>query len=195
MIKLESKPNIELPSATYEYGSIKDTAGATLGTPVSREVYSDIHQLLERFMELSQIVPNDLPDNTVNGYQLSQAFAKIANGSSGIAVYRISQTGASVPVITLLSTIIPIEGLVATRLGVGEYNITITGSLTFFSEDPFSLLLTASNGSALAPANASINCRMVNNGIKISTAISGVPADNVLNRYVFELRLFAPDAF
>lgn len=72
-IALSTKPNTEAPSSAYPFASIRDASGLTLGTPVSRLVYSDFHQFFEKMMDFAGVTHNGLPDNDTNGYQLHEA--------------------------------------------------------------------------------------------------------------------------
>ena len=55
-------------SSDYPFGQIVDGA-----TPVIEATYSDVIQNLWRFITLAGVVPNNLQDNTTNGFQLSKA--------------------------------------------------------------------------------------------------------------------------
>jgi hypothetical protein len=77
MRSLQSKPNVVAPGGSYPYGKIKDRSGATAGTPVNEQVYGDIHQFFERLMAKSGITPNNLPENSTNGFQLFEALQRI----------------------------------------------------------------------------------------------------------------------
>lgn len=70
--------------ANYPYGRIKDNTGAGDGTPVNEFVYGDIHQFFAKLITLSGIVPNDLPDNEINGYQTIQALKEFASKNNYI---------------------------------------------------------------------------------------------------------------
>jgi len=80
-IKLSNKPNVEAPSPTYPFGSIKDNSGSNDGTPVDRQVYSDMHQFFESLMASGGIIHNGLPDNGVNGFQFLDALIKVIRGT------------------------------------------------------------------------------------------------------------------
>lgn len=77
MKALSAKSNVEAPSGTYPYGSIQDNSGLNDGTPVNRDVYSDIHQMVERIMDLGGVTANGLPDNSSNGYQIIEALLAV----------------------------------------------------------------------------------------------------------------------
>lgn len=76
MRSLASKPNVQAPNVDYPNGRIKDDTGAGDGTPVNELVYGDFHQFFEQLMNAAAVVPNDLPDNVTNGFQLFQALLK-----------------------------------------------------------------------------------------------------------------------
>lgn len=189
-IKLDAKPNIEAPSVDYEFGSIRDRVGATPGTPVSREVYSDFHQAFEKLMSLASITHNGQPDNTTNGYQLVEALRRVSNSKMLENVYGITQAGTSNPTIQLLGTnMLPFSGISATRTGAGAYEVTITGGFAIFGSDGISL--QPSSGSPLAGPDDSISCFFQDNKIFIKTFTSGtIPTDGILNNYIFSIRLY-----
>lgn len=90
-IALSAKQNVEAPSVTYPYGSIKDNTGLNDGTPVNRAVYSDFHQFFARLLEQAVITPNGLPDNATNTYQYFLAL--IQNIRNTAATESLAGTG------------------------------------------------------------------------------------------------------
>jgi len=76
-IKLENKPNVAAPSATYPYGAIRDNTGSNDGTPVNTAVYGDFHQFFARMLGESGVTPNGLPDNQTNGFQYFEALRSV----------------------------------------------------------------------------------------------------------------------
>lgn len=78
MILLENKANVTPPNPDYPYGAIKNDTGVGDGTPVDFQVYNDVHQFLSRLFALSGLTANGLPDNLTNGFQLYEAFEKLA---------------------------------------------------------------------------------------------------------------------
>lgn len=77
MIKLQNKPNTNAPSASFPYGDLRDNPGDNTGTPVNRELLSDIMQTVEKIVAESGITPNGLLDNASNGWQLYDAMRKV----------------------------------------------------------------------------------------------------------------------
>ncbi|OJV51652.1 MAG: hypothetical protein BGO31_00160 [Bacteroidetes bacterium 43-16] len=86
MIKLENKANVMPPDADYPYGAIKNDTGTGDGTPVDVQVYGDIHQFFARLFAISGLTSNGLPDNLTNGFQLYDAFEKLAGLQSWTAL-------------------------------------------------------------------------------------------------------------
>ena len=76
MRKLTSKPNTDPVSAGWPFGRIRDDGGSGNGTPVDEEVYGDFHQFFEAMMNYAEVVANDQPENTANGFQLLEALQK-----------------------------------------------------------------------------------------------------------------------
>lgn len=70
MRKTSSLPNSDAESPDYPFGNIRDEDGQTLGTPVINATYSDFVQSLWHFFTKASILPNGLPENTTNGFQL-----------------------------------------------------------------------------------------------------------------------------
>lgn len=76
---LQNFPNIIAPSSDYPSGRIKDDPGDGTGTPVDEETNGDLQQFFAKLLrEDPDTTPNDLPDNTTNGFQLYEAFYNLA---------------------------------------------------------------------------------------------------------------------
>ena len=194
-IKLSDKPNTETPDVDYEFGNIRDRVGTTPGTPVSTEVYADFHQFFERLMQKAEITHNGLPDNSTNEYQLVKAFARLANGNSFSNIYSIDQNGTSNPTINSITqtNLLPFTGVSAVRTGAGDYEISFTPSLATADGLPIAIMLVASSGQASSSLGETIDCRMNNGKILITTQMAGLPTDSILDNYVFELKLISQD--
>jgi hypothetical protein len=102
-IKLQDKPNVEAPNATYPFGNIKDDTGSDDGTPLNQLVHADFHQFFAGLLEIGEnwgmMTINGLPDNDVNGYQYQQAF----NAATRLANRNLFKYLAE----TIIGTIIP----------------------------------------------------------------------------------------
>jgi hypothetical protein len=79
MIPLLAKTNVSPADADYPYGNIKNNGGSGDGTPVDKSVYADFHQFFERMFALSGIIPNGLPDNATDDFQLYEALIKVTS--------------------------------------------------------------------------------------------------------------------
>lgn len=193
-IKLSDKPNVEAPSVDYQFGSIQDVSLGVPGTPVSRGVYGDLHQFFEMLMHKSEINHNDLPDNNTNGYQLFEAFMRLANGRSYENSYKINQTGSSDPTVENIGVqhLLPGNNITGTRVGVGEYEFYSSPNW-FPAVSPDGLQLIASSGTIECLPDTTINCRFEDGIIKMSVKISGTPVDGAFGNYVFTIRYF-PDS-
>lgn len=77
-------PNIDNSNPAFLLGRIKDNTGANDGTPVNEFVYGDIHQFIAKLITLAGIIPNDLPDNETNGYQILEALFAFSNKNNHI---------------------------------------------------------------------------------------------------------------
>ena len=78
MRKLSNNPNVILSDANYPNGKIRNNTGAGNGTPVTEGVYGDIHVNKDKMMDLYGIIPNNLPDNETNGYQIIESLRALA---------------------------------------------------------------------------------------------------------------------
>ena len=76
-IRLQNKDNVTAPGGSYPYGNIKDDTGGNNGTPVNVKTYADFHQFFARILDLGGVVGNDLPENSVNGFQYIVALINI----------------------------------------------------------------------------------------------------------------------
>lgn len=78
MRKILSLSNVTPADATYPFGRVKDTgSGAFNGTPVNEAMLGDLLQTAMKLMSEGSIVPNDLPDNQNNGFQIYQAMLAV----------------------------------------------------------------------------------------------------------------------
>ena len=71
---LKDKPNVDAPNGDFPFGSIRDRDGIITGTPGNKEVYSDIHQFIEKMVNESNVVPNGQLDSEYTGWQVFEAF-------------------------------------------------------------------------------------------------------------------------
>ena len=78
MIKLESKTNVDAPSAAWPYGDVRNKTLSVAGTKWDKEQMSDIIQFFAKLMDASGIAPNGLLDNQTNGFQLFEALQTFA---------------------------------------------------------------------------------------------------------------------
>lgn len=135
-IKLTNKPNTSPVSGDYAYGDIRDRAGVTPGTPVSREVYADFHQFFERLMALGSVAHNNLPDNNTNGFQLIEALSNYMLSNVGYKRYYVQfqQSGTSAPTLNYIAKNELSTSSTWTYIGVGEYQYQLPVGATDFAE-------------------------------------------------------------
>ena len=101
MKKLENLTNVETPSSDYPYGNMKNNSGTNNGTPVNRDLLTDVIQFTQKLADEAGITLNDLPDNATNGWQLYEAFRKLTRSYRMYQALTIqSSTGA--PTATVL---------------------------------------------------------------------------------------------
>lgn len=63
----------------FPSGTIKNETETDEGTPVVRELYGDILTNIYEILRITKVVPNEIEDNQLNGYQLIQGLKKLAN--------------------------------------------------------------------------------------------------------------------
>lgn len=127
-IKLSNKPNIIAPGGDYPYGDIRNVDGTTEGTPVSREVYSDFHQMMERIFDLTPVIHNGLPDNSANGFQFTEALMNYIDRNKREVIFTATQTGTGAPSLSsFFKNSFGFTGATSARTAIGKYEITING--------------------------------------------------------------------
>ena len=83
---LAAQTNVDPISVDYPSGRMRNDSGVGDGTPVSEAINGDLIQFFQKAMRDAGITPNDLPDNTTNGWQLNDAVnlaAKIFDNEYG----------------------------------------------------------------------------------------------------------------
>ena len=77
---LSSNPNVDKSDlVNFPDGRIKDNDGIGNGTGINERTNGDIHQTISRLMRKYGIVPNDMPDNVTNGFQIVEAIQSLAS--------------------------------------------------------------------------------------------------------------------
>ena len=77
---LSSNPNVDKSDlVNFPDGRIKDNDGIGNGTGINERTNGDIHQTISRLMRKYGIVPNNLPDNITNGFQIVEAIQALAS--------------------------------------------------------------------------------------------------------------------
>lgn len=193
-IKLTSKPDTIPAGGDYPYGDIRDRVGLTPGTPVSRQVYADFHQFFERIMAISGVSHNGLPDNDNNGWQLFEALIRVANGGRVQNSFTITQSGTSIPVITVFGDTIlnPNWGTIfIERTGVGEYNFYPNGGIT----GAYATMLIPNSGRWNLTSTQTVEMIMRGERVYISTKNSGSPSDGILDNHPFIISELATQYF
>lgn len=84
MRNLTDSTNVPVSDA-YPSGRIKDNTGSGDGTPVDEKVYGDIHQAIWAMVRRWGIIPNGLPDNIFNGYQIVEALRALPSKNDFVA--------------------------------------------------------------------------------------------------------------
>ena len=77
---LSSNPNVDNSDlVNFPDGRIKDNDGSGNGTGINERTNGDIHQTISRLMRKYGIIPNNLPDNVTNGFQIVEAIQALAS--------------------------------------------------------------------------------------------------------------------
>lgn len=77
---LSSNPNVDQSDlVNFPDGRIKDNDGSGNGTGINERTNGDIHQTISRLMRKYGIIPNNLPDNVTNGFQIVEAIQALAS--------------------------------------------------------------------------------------------------------------------
>jgi len=155
MIPLNSNPNIDNSDlANFPDGRIKDNDGSGNGTGVNRAVYGDLHSVISKLMRLYAIVPNGIPENETNGYQIIEALSALA--SKNDYIYPLTTNGSTTLNVGIkLSSMKDNEFLVCltnadkttetqiTGIGAGSFTITYSGS---FKANEYVRVIKTSSG-------------------------------------------------
>jgi hypothetical protein len=163
MIPLNSNPNIDNSDLiNFPDGRIKDNDGSDNGTPVNRSVYGDIHSTISKLMRMYGIIPNGLPDNETNGYQIIEAMFGLA--SKNDFIYPLSSNGSVLSVDIKLSSMRNNEYIVclagfnkgseAQITGIGTGNFAISYSGNFKANEYVRVIKTASGVSIIRLSDA-----------------------------------------
>lgn len=180
MRSLSTQENVDAPDGNFIYGRIRDYAASTPGTPVNEALYGDIHQLIARMMQESGVVPNGLPDNDYNGFQIYEAFRKLTKPYN-VYTALVSQSGTSAPTVNELNN--EIGAIVWTRISTGVYRGTLSGA--FISSNTWTTAAFQENlgtGYLKRAASSYVEIRTVNTG--------GSPADSIMNNTPIEIRVY-----
>ena len=126
MIPLLEKPNVDGADSEYPFGSIRDKTMSQSGTPVNKEVYSDMHQFFMKMMFESGISPNNQFDNEYNGWQLWEAFIYACKNQRNYDRFyvKLTQSSTSAPSVNYQAeNDLEVSGT-PSYTGVGDYKIT-----------------------------------------------------------------------
>ena len=77
MRKITQKSNTVTPDKTVPFGNIRDKTTLIGGTPVNTDVYEDMHQFYQKLFEAANVKPNELKENSVNGFQMMAALGQM----------------------------------------------------------------------------------------------------------------------
>lgn len=192
MKALKDFPNSLVPNSTYPYGSILDESapGARDGTPMNRQTFGDIYQLMAKvFNDYTLLTGNEdngLPDNADNGFQLYTAFKKIFRPYLAYAA-KLTQSGTDAPDAQ-------IEGdadfnINWTYDSVGDYR----GEIDIPGYNPAQLMILTGTPWSFPHGVVIRPFGLAPNDITISTTAdvsSGTPANAILLNHSIEVRYY-----
>jgi hypothetical protein len=179
---LENLTNVEPASAEFPFGDLKNNTGTNNGTPVNRDLLTDLIQLGQKMASEAGITMNDVPDNEYDGWQLYEAFRKLTKPYK-VYTATLNQTGTAAPVATVLRN--ELSGTpVWTRSGTGAYLLTLTGE---FTPGKTFLICGTPTGTVTGPFNLGYNNV---NEIGLNTLQSGSLTDGLLDVCAVEIRVY-----
>ena len=157
MRALNSNENVDNSDLfNYPDGRIKNNDGTGNGTPVNEKVKGDIHSTISKLMRLYAIIPNGLPDNETNGFQIIDALSALA--SKNDFIYPLTTNGTVLNVGIKLSSMKDNEFIVClagfnkstetqiTGIGAGSFTIAYSGS---FKTNEYVRVIKTSGGVAI----------------------------------------------
>jgi hypothetical protein len=178
------------PGPNYQYGDIRDRAGATSGTPVDREGFADQFQFWNRLMDVVDIPFNGLPDNDApfplgDGRQFSEAVAKYVDNNYRELILKLSQTGTSNP------GYVQVKNNILDPLGNPMIPVPVRTNpgLYYLEFDPVigkDYMLIVSQGTLSDTTNDIVMTAKLAEGdlIRINTTLSGLASDGVLDHVI-----------
>jgi hypothetical protein len=163
MIPLVANPNVDNSDlVNYPNGRIRDNDSSGNGTPVNRSVYGDLHSNISKLMRLYDIVPNGLPDNETNGFEIIAALKALAskndyiyplttNGTTTLNVdIKLSLMNENEFIVCLASADKTTETLIK---GSGPVSMTVTYSGNFKTNEYVRVIKTVSGVSIIRIAD------------------------------------------
>lgn len=99
---LATKPNVIAPNSDFPFGRLRDRAGAVHGTPVTEQVYGDIHQFFEKLMNIAAVIANGLPESAYSGFQLITALTTVITNIASALV--ATETSARIAAVSAEAT-------------------------------------------------------------------------------------------
>jgi len=104
---IKDRTNVDPVDGTNPYGATKNESAPTAndGTPYDEELHGDELVLAQRIMDLTRATPNELPDNTINGFQLYDALTFLigTNISWETAALTLPQASTNKPQVAALT--------------------------------------------------------------------------------------------
>lgn len=212
MRTLLNQPNVDKSNlVTYPSGRIRDNSGVGDGTGVNEATKGDMHQMLEKLMRLYAIIPNDLPDNETNGFQLIDALRGLA--SKNDFIYPLSTNGTILNVNIKFTQMLDNEYIVClaafdkgveTQIkGIGTGNFAITYSGNFKANEYVRVIKTSGGVSIIRVADALSLDSMVADALYLKKAsqseenagtIDTVATTPLVNKVTYALRTIGADS-
>ena len=178
---LSTKTNVDAPSGTWPFGDLRDDTGGGDGTPIDKELITDIQQFFERMFSQSGIVANGLPDNQTNGFQLWDAFRGLTRPYK-VYVANLTQVAGFDPFPKVMQNELA-GAVVWTRLGVGDYRGTLVGAF-------LSIKTAIIMNGGIESQFDSVADRFSDDAIRVRSFNAGFQSDNSMIGVTIEIRVY-----
>ena len=172
---LELQTNVDGASADYPSGKIRNDSGAGDGTPVSESLYGDVQQFFAKLLRDSGISPNNLPDNTTNGFQLNKALIGAVLDSDWTPLLLQVNWIEQKPVAYRINGgKVEFKGKITyTNLPIGDIVIDLPAPIRTIASIPFEFLSINNTTKVISK-----HVGRVDSVLRIHSAQSDVPIDN-----------------
>jgi len=184
MKKLENLTNVAAPTSEYPYGDLQNNTGTNNGTPVNRDLLTDLVQFGQKLAAEAGITINDTPDNATDGWQLYEAFRKLTRPYK-VYTALLTQSSTNAPTVEVLEN--TIGNIVWSYSTTGEYLATLTGAFVSGKTAIF-----IQDGAKTAGGNYYVTASIVSaNVVSVFSSYSDFTgANNAITNRSIEIRVY-----